>query len=83
MGGHDSGYDRAEDRATLHRLKAGLTARQCLVLTMRYEHDMTQAEIAELLGVSQMHISRILHQALDRLREMTGEGDRRQLAEAG
>lgn len=72
LGHADSGYDRAEERATLHRLKAGLSTRQCFVLTMRYEHDMTQAEIGELLGVSQMQVSRILRQALERLREMTG-----------
>jgi RNA polymerase sigma-B factor len=36
---------------------------------MRFEHDMTQVEIGAAIGVSQMQISRIIRQALQRLRE--------------
>jgi RNA polymerase sigma-B factor len=38
------------------------------VLRLRYEQDMTQTQIGELLGVSQMHVSRLIHQALTQMR---------------
>ena len=53
---------------TLQRLMAGLTARQRDVLRMRFEQDLTQAEIGATIGVSQMQISRIIRAALQRLR---------------
>jgi RNA polymerase sigma-B factor len=39
-----------------------------LILRMRFEADMTQSEMAERLGMSQMHVSRLLRKALGRLR---------------
>jgi RNA polymerase sigma-B factor len=39
------------------------------VLRMRFEQDMTQVEIGAVVGVSQMQVSRIIRQALQRLRE--------------
>jgi RNA polymerase sigma-B factor len=41
------------------------------VLALRFVQDMTQTQIAEEIGVSQMQVSRILRRALARLREMT------------
>jgi RNA polymerase sigma-B factor len=38
-----------------------------MILQLRFEQDMTQAEIAERVGVSQMHVSRLLRRSLDRL----------------
>ena len=46
----------------------GLTAREREVLRIRFEHDLTQAEIGAIIGVSQMQISRIIRAALQRLR---------------
>ena len=43
--------------------------RQRVILRLRFEEDLTQAEIAARLGISQMHVSRLLRQALGRLRE--------------
>ena len=46
-----------------------LSPRERLVLQLRYEQDMTQHEIGERIGVSQMQISRILRQAMAKLHD--------------
>jgi RNA polymerase sigma-B factor len=68
IGIDESGFDRAEERATLARLLATVTPRERDVLRMRFEEDMTQAEIGAVIGVSQMQVSRVIRQALVRLR---------------
>jgi RNA polymerase sigma-B factor len=68
FGSEESGYHLAEDRATLERLLKTLTEREREVLRLRFEHDLTQAEIGERIGVSQMQVSRLLRQTLARLR---------------
>jgi RNA polymerase sigma-B factor len=64
----DARLDTVNDRHTLHQLLATLPAREQNILTMRYYADMTQAEIAAHIGVSQMHISRLLIRTLTQLR---------------
>jgi RNA polymerase sigma-B factor len=73
VGAGDDGYARAETRALLDSLLAGLTPRARVVLRLRFEEDLTQAEIGALLGVSQMQISRIIRQSVARLRLIAGE----------
>jgi len=68
IGSNDEGYDRAEERATLEPLMAGITERERTVLRLRFHDDLTQAEIGERIGVSQMQVSRLIRQALSRLR---------------
>jgi RNA polymerase sigma-B factor len=68
IGSTDQGYDRAEERATLEPLMAGITERERTVLRLRFSEDLTQAEIGERIGVSQMQVSRLIRQALSRLR---------------
>jgi RNA polymerase sigma-B factor len=46
-----------------------LTERERRILFLRFFQDMTQTEIAEDIGISQMHVSRLLSQSLERLRE--------------
>lgn len=58
-----------EDRATLLRLLQRLPERERRVLYMRFFDDLTQAEIADEIGVSQMHVSRMLTRSLDALQE--------------
>ena len=72
VGVTECGFDRAEERATLDALLDCVSDREREVLRMRFEHDMTQAEIGAVIGVSQMQISRIIRQALQRLREAAG-----------
>jgi RNA polymerase sigma-B factor len=68
LGDEEDGFERAEERATLAVLFAELTPRERTVLTLRFKQDMTQAEIGEIVGVSQMQVSRIIRSSLERLR---------------
>ena len=68
VGTFEEGFALAEDRATLARLLETVSPREREVLRLRFEEDLTQAEIGELIGVSQMQVSRIIRQALARLR---------------
>jgi RNA polymerase sigma-B factor len=61
-------FDRIDQRIALERLTAILTPRERRVLALRFVHDLTQEEIGEDIGVSQMQVSRILRQAINRLR---------------
>jgi RNA polymerase sigma-B factor len=76
LGAEEDGYVDAESRAVIDRLMRGVSARERLVLRLRFEEDLTQAEIGKLLGVSQMQISRILRRALERLREVAAHEPR-------
>jgi len=67
MGRHDIELVSVEDRATLLHLLRRLPERERRVMYMRYFEDITQAEIAEAIGVSQMHVSRLLTRSLDAL----------------
>jgi RNA polymerase sigma-B factor len=68
IGGAEDGYERAEDRATIDQLMRSITPREREVLRLRFEQDLTQAEIGEIIGVSQMQVSRLIRQAVARLR---------------
>jgi RNA polymerase sigma-B factor len=68
LGSHDTGFDRAEERATLEPLMSRISERERMVLRLRFGDDLTQAEIGERIGVSQMQVSRLIRQALARLR---------------
>jgi RNA polymerase sigma-B factor len=68
LGEEEHGFRRAEERATLEPLLARISARERVVLELRFGQDLTQAEIGERIGVSQMQVSRLIRQALARLR---------------
>jgi RNA polymerase sigma-B factor len=72
IGVHEHGFAHVEAHATFTALLGVVTSREREVLRMRFEHDMTQAEIAAILGVSQMEVSRVLRRALERLRRLQG-----------
>jgi RNA polymerase sigma-B factor len=63
----EEGYERVEIGETLRGSLAALPERERLILRLRFERDMTQAAIAEQVGVSQMHVSRLLRRSLERL----------------
>jgi RNA polymerase sigma-B factor len=67
IGANDPGYDRVEARATIERLTSILDDRAREVLRLRFEDDLRQIEIAERVGCSQMHVSRIIRSALEEL----------------
>ncbi|HET8673515.1 MAG TPA: SigB/SigF/SigG family RNA polymerase sigma factor [Thermoleophilaceae bacterium] len=68
LGADDEGYALAEYSATLAPQLRALPKRDRLVLYLRFVEDLTQSEIAERIGVSQMHVSRLIRRALERLR---------------
>ena len=74
LGMEEEGYDRAEWHGTLQRGIRALPERDRLILALRFEEELTQSEIAQRIGVSQMHVSRLLRRALDRLRAVAESG---------
>jgi RNA polymerase sigma-B factor len=73
MGGDDPGFGRAEDAATVDQLLRVLAPREREVLRLRFVEDLTQQEIGERIGVSQMHVSRLIRQAIQRLGDAVDE----------
>jgi RNA polymerase sigma-B factor len=77
MGADEQGFTAAENRATLDRLLTAIGPRDREVLRLRFEEDLTQAEIGERIGVSQMQVSRLIRQAVARLRIAAEAAERR------
>jgi RNA polymerase sigma-B factor len=73
LGGEDDGYAIAEHRATIGALTKTLTPREREIVRLRFEEDLTQSEIGQLVGLSQMHVSRVLRLAVDKLRAAARE----------
>jgi RNA polymerase sigma-B factor len=73
LGGEESGYQRVEDGLTISAAAEQLNPRDVKALELRFRQDLTQSEIAEQLGISQMQVSRILRRALDSMRERAGQ----------
>jgi RNA polymerase sigma-B factor len=73
FGVEDAGFSEAEDAATVQHLMRVLTEREREVLHLRFSEDLTQAEIGERIGVSQMHVSRIIRQAVTQLQRAAEE----------
>ena len=69
LGAVESATSWSSYGVTLGPAIRALPARQRAILLLRFEEDMTQSEIAAVLGISQMHVSRLLRQALGRLRD--------------
>jgi RNA polymerase sigma-B factor len=69
LGADDPGFGHAEQSATVQQLARVLTDRQREILRLRFREDLTQSEIGERVGLSQMQISRLLRQAVARMRE--------------
>ena len=69
LGEVDRGLERIENRESLRPLLAALPERERTVLMLRFVESMTQTQIAERVGISQMHVSRLLAKSLARLRD--------------
>ncbi|MFF7238886.1 RNA polymerase sigma factor SigF [Streptomyces collinus] len=69
IGTEDQALELVEDFHALAPLIAGLDERDRRIIHMRFVEELTQAQIGEHLGVSQMHVSRLLSRTLARLRE--------------
>jgi RNA polymerase sigma-B factor len=70
IGGEDRELARAERGVILEAWLAELPEREREILRARFEEDLTQREIADRFGISQMHVSRLLRRSLEGLRVM-------------
>lgn len=68
LGDDDPGFEQIERRAELDDLLGVLPDRERRIVELRFFDGMTQSEIAERVGVSQMHVSRLLARSLEMLR---------------
>lgn len=76
IGSEDRAFELVEGRLALDAALPQLDDRERLVLHLRFVEDMTQSQIAERIGHSQMHVSRILRRALTRIRDQIREQQR-------
>jgi RNA polymerase sigma-B factor len=74
LGREDGHFELVEERGAVRAALRVLPVRERRILHMRFIEDMTQAEIADRVGVSQMQVSRLLRRSLARLREVA-DGD--------
>ncbi|HEY8534496.1 MAG TPA: SigB/SigF/SigG family RNA polymerase sigma factor [Micromonospora sp.] len=72
LGTEDDEYELTELRVALGPALATLDEREQRILTLRFYGNLTQSQIAEKIGVSQMHVSRLLARALSKLRGQLG-----------
>lgn len=73
IGDIDAHLGQVEDREATQALLAVLPEREREIVTLRFFDGLSQSQIAERVGVSQMHVSRLLHKSLQRLRgELSG-----------
>jgi RNA polymerase sigma-B factor len=73
LGEDDEALEHVENRETIKPLLAQLDPREKHLLTLRFFRGMTQSQIAQEIGVSQMHVSRLLARTLAKLRESLAE----------
>jgi RNA polymerase sigma-B factor len=69
LGHRDDGYERVENHLVAVLGMRGLRERERKIIALRFYEGLTQTEIAERMGISQMHVSRLLRSALDDMRE--------------
>lgn len=69
----DRGFVDVENEAVVERLLASLPEREREIVRLRFDEEMSQVDIAAVVGVSQMHVSRLLRRALAQLREEAGD----------
>ena len=77
LGHEDTRIFDAENRMLIGDLLTGLPRRERLMLRLRFYDGMTQSQIAERLGISQMHVSRLLSKSLGLLRQRMNAAESR------
>jgi RNA polymerase sigma-B factor len=77
LGVEDDALERVEYHAVLERTLRALPERERVLLHLRFTEDLSQSEIARRVGVSQMHVSRLLRRAVGRLQAVAAADDRR------
>jgi RNA polymerase sigma-B factor len=75
VGAPDPGYDLVDLHESIHPALARLPKRERRIIAMRYFGNMTQTQIARAVGISQMHVSRLIARSLAALRASLSEAD--------
>jgi RNA polymerase sigma-B factor len=73
LGAEEQQYEVSEDRAMLAPGFRALDERERLIIHLRFFKGLTQSQIAQQVGISQMHVSRLIRRALDRIRDEIGD----------
>jgi RNA polymerase sigma-B factor len=73
LGSEDHEYEISEDRAVLAPGFKVLDPRERKILHLRFFRGLTQSQIAEQVGISQMHVSRLIRRSLEKMREEIAE----------
>ena len=71
LGQVDSGFDRATDSELVARMIERLPPREQEIVRLRFYEELSQSEIAERIGISQMHVSRLLRRSFEQMRRQT------------
>jgi RNA polymerase sigma-B factor len=77
LGFEDVALERVEYSAMLERAMRSLPERERMLLRMRFTEDLSQSEIAKRVGVSQMHVSRLLRRAVAQMQAVAAADEAR------
>ncbi len=69
----DSGFEDTENREVILELLERLPEREREIVRLRFYERLSQSEIGEIVGISQMHVSRLLRRSFDQMREWLDE----------
>jgi len=73
IGTEEHEYEVSEDRAVLAPGFKALDERERMILQLRFFEGLTQSQIAQQIGISQMHVSRLIRRSLEKIREEIAE----------
>ncbi len=73
LGVADSGFEHLDNELTVERALSGLADREREIVRMHFYEGLSQADIAEQIGMSQMHVSRLLRRAIDTMRSQLAD----------
>ncbi len=75
IGANDTGLQKINEYDDLKVAVEALEDREKMIIYLRFFHDLSQTEVADRLNISQMHVSRLQHKALRRLKDLMAEDD--------
>jgi RNA polymerase sigma-B factor len=75
LASHEPGFDQSDDRQLVNDLLSRLPEREQTIVRLRFFDGLSQSAIAEEVGVSQMHVSRLLRDSFERMREWMSVSD--------